>query len=261
MDSKKSGLRILPEILKKEKIEWSAFEEPYWRRRQMESAAKEKNRVQFDRGNKKRLVSRHDRPGILNQLASASEHQLDDAIGRLVKMLETSDPNSAFHFIGNGIDSDLTKPWKEALKWAENDVSREEQLYTISVVVKNSQNTLRDINKLFKDKKITSKQRTAEIRDLCQRFECEPPHEYIPSFCTPIPDIQDTLRVVKASCAYYMDTDPSEDGRRGGSDNGFPWILCMKDLCSIKARALSGWDTFTMPREIRDRMEVHTYWS
>jgi hypothetical protein len=261
MDSKKSGLRILPEILKKEKIEWSAFEEPYWRRRQMESAAKEKNRVQFDRGNKKRLVSRHDRPGILNQLASASEHQLDDAIGRLVKMLETSDPNSAFHFIGNGVDLDLSKPWEEALKWANDNVLREEELRAIGTMVKSCEKALRDIKQRFVTKKITSKQRAAEIRDLCQRFVEEPSVEYIPSFWTPMHGSQDTLRVVKASCAYYMDMSSPEGARRGGSDNGFPWILCMKDLCAIKSRALSGWDTFTMPREIRDRMEVHTYWS
>ncbi|PVF94320.1 hypothetical protein CPB86DRAFT_740750 [Serendipita vermifera] len=257
MDSKKSGYRILPEIVKAEKLYWSRFDEPEWRQRQMETTAKGKGTNQINRANSKSLKSKATRMSILDQLTDASDTQIDNAMGQLMETLDTTDTKSDFHFIGNGMDRDLSKPWEEAMAWAKGDMSREREIQAIRTMVKNSQKELRAINSQFAKKSITGKQRTQEIRDLCQRFGEEPPIEEVPSFGTPVSG-GETLRLVKASCAYYFDMT---DTRRGGSENGFPWILAMKDLCAIKARALSGDDTFTMPRGVRDRMEVHSYWA
>jgi RNA-dependent RNA polymerase len=247
MDSRKTGIRIKDEVLQEDKRYWSLFEEPYWRRQQLDRDAKSPR--PFVRNNKP-LTPRNGITPILDELVLRGVDELNSAMIRLESIIQPKEAGvSDLFFNGNGKDPDLLRPWETA----RQDLSKRDDCGEIQGVIKRCFDQLKSLNVDTKRKLCSARVRTTRLRAICREFAANPPLEQLFSFRS-----EEELRMVKASCAYEFDIALTA---RGGDERGFPWIMAMRDLCSMKARAISGGDTITIPHSVRDRLETHRYWS
>ncbi len=248
MDSRKTGIRVKPSVLAKDKEEWSLYEEPYWLRRQkgLTSAANSKL-------NQKRLAPRDGRVHILDQLVIAGEEELAVALQVLKDTLRPAQRGEGeLYFDGNGMDSALTAPWETAKQWVKEYPEIEEALERMRKGVLACQKSFRALNVDSARKITTNIQRRSQLRDICQEFK----DLRIGDEATMMGPLgEEYWRLVKASCAYVCD-----GGYRGGADNGFAWHVAFRDLCTIKAKAIEEGHTFTIPFSVMERMDVHRHW-
>jgi hypothetical protein len=247
MDAKKTGIRIKDKVLQEDKQYWSIFEEPYWRRQQLEKDAKSPRA--FVRNNKP-LTPRNGISPILDELVLRGVDELNSAIIRLESTIQPKEPGTGdLYFDGNGKDPDLLRAWE----MASYDPNKRRDCGEIQGVIKRCFDRLKALNVDTRRKLCSAKVRTITLRAICREFATNPPLENLASFRS-----EEELRIVKASCAYAWDLSLA---LRGGDERGFPWIMAMRDLCAMKAQAISSGDTITIPHSVRDRLETHRYWS
>lgn len=248
MDSRKTGRRIKPEVLARDKEEWSKYEDPYWHLRQRSIVASP-----LSKENQKPLKPRDGRTHILDQLVLAGEDELNAAIQRLQEKLRPSHRGGGeLYFDGKGTDGDLAHPWKTAEDWAKGNAERESWLKRIKDGVLHCQERFRKLNVDSARKVTTTAQRRVQLREICQEFASLG----VGTMDSPWSD--ESLRIARASCAYVCDANST---RRGGSDNGFAWHVAMRDLCMIKAKAIGNGNTFTVSLSVMEKMDVHRHWA
>lgn len=255
MDAKKTGNFIKDQVLAKDKLYWSMYSEPYWWTRQMSQNSDENPRASGN--NLKVLTAFGKRGNILDSLVKDGEGQLDHAIEQLKNSLRPTDPTSSLSYNGNGADKDLLRPWLHALDSVSADPLRKSQLLKVEEMVKRCLEQLSYVNQKFARKQMTGSNRSMEIRNICKHFVANPPIETVALLLGPVDYSTQSLRWIKASCAYNIDMHTTP---RGGGKTGFPWIVAMRDLCEIKARATSGEDITAIPHAVYERIEVHRYW-
>ncbi|KIM23184.1 hypothetical protein M408DRAFT_332479 [Serendipita vermifera MAFF 305830] len=249
MDSRKTGIRIKPKVLARDKAEWSVHEEPYWLRRQ-------KNLVSspFSKQNLRPLRPRDMRTHVLDQLVLAGEDELARAIKLFQdKLRPKARGTGELYFDGNGTDSHLTYHWRAAEHRAEIEPGGKAELQKIKDGVIACQNRFKHLNMESARKITTIAQRKVKLRQICDEYS---------RLGTSIDggkmgmEQDELLRFVKASCAYVCDAT-----KRGGADNGFAWHVAMRDLCEIKARALAGGHIVAVPYSVMEKLDVHRHWS
>ena len=249
MDSKKTGVRIKPGALAEDKETWSLFMEPYWRQRQL---AGDKGFKSFTE-NLTPLTPRNGRTHILDQLLLRGEADMDRAIQYLQKTLRPMNSTAGeLYFDGNGTDVDLAAPWLEAEERARASPDAKASLTRMKDAVQQLQNKFRRLNAESVNKLTTSAQRSLKVLKLCEEFadlRVEGDHLLFD------PLGRYTLRHVKASCAYVGDLS-----RRGGEEHGFAWHVAMRDLCILKATALTDGHTVTVPFSTMEKLDIHRNW-
>jgi hypothetical protein len=247
MDAKKTGIRIKDKVLQEDKQYWSLFEEPYWRRQQLDRDAKSPRN--FVRNNKP-LTPRNGISPVLDELVLRGVDELNSAIIRLESTIQPKERGTGdLYFDGNGKDLDLLRAWE----MASRDPNKRRDCGEIQGVIKRCSDQLKALNVDTKRKLCSARVRTTRLRAICREFATNPPLENLASFRS-----EEELRIVKASCAYAWDLSSA---LRGGDERGFAWMMAIRDLCAIKARAISDGDTITIPHSVRDRLETHRYWS
>ncbi|KAG8814201.1 hypothetical protein FRC17_001249, partial [Serendipita sp. 399] len=249
MDAKKAGLRIKDHILRDDKEVWTPFEVPIWRQRQ-----KGKEPVPFS-NQKRELPYLNKVIPVLNQLIYAGESEIRHAMANMRGHLKGTQSN-----VGQPeMDEDLAAPWMEKKQQAASDMALKRELDAIEEIVRTCHNRLLQINaeantpnglRLY----------PSRIHQLCQDFQSNPSADKVPSLVARVEAStghRPILQQVKASCAYVLEM---EKARRGSKESGFPWIVAMKELCTMKADVVGEGDTLTMPRDIDDRRDVHKNW-
>jgi hypothetical protein len=249
MDSKKMAVQIKPSILAEDKQEWSRYEEPSWRQHQLNGGDSSKSMSR----NQKALRPRDGSTNILDRLVEAGEADMNTAIKDLEDRLRPPNPAAGdLYFDGNGRDFDLAAPWFNAEEKAKADPEAKAALKRMEESVRRFQKDFRRLNVDSAKKITTSVQRRAQLREICRKFVdfrvdgdtllCDPSGDY-------------TLKDIKASCAYVCDSE-----RRGGEDNGFVWHVAIRDLGRLKANALGGGHTVTIPFTTAEKLDVSKNW-
>jgi hypothetical protein len=249
MDSKKMAIQIKPAILAADKKEWSVWNEPYWRQRQLN----EGDSSVVGTRNQKPLRPWDGSTNILDRLVRAGETDMDNAIHDLENKLRPNNPAAGdLYFNGNGRDFDLAAPWLDAEERAKGNPVAATALKRLQERVREFQKGFRRLNVDSVKKITTNVQRRAQLREICKDFASFRVDGDV-FICDPLGDY--TLRDIKASCAYVCDLE-----KRGGEENGFVWHVAIRDLCKLKANAVGGGHTVTIPFTTAEKLDISKNW-
>ncbi|KAG8810995.1 hypothetical protein FRC17_002666 [Serendipita sp. 399] len=254
MDGKKAGIRIKDEVLKADKKVWTQYDDPVWRQRQKN---KDSSESAPSRDGKRPVPYLNGEIPVLDRLVFDGDRQLDLAMADMTNRLEKTQSKDG----RSGMDEDLAALWITMKQLAGSDMELRREVDAIEQVVRMNYNRLLKINSDTRRNANGLRFYSPNIRQLCRDYRMHPSVEEVPSFiarCEPATG-HEFLEKVKASCAYVVEME-------NGKEKGFPWIVAMRELCAIKAKAVKEWedsserDTVTLPRAIYDRLEVHRYW-
>ena len=243
------AVEIEPDMLAEDKKEWSRYDEPYWRQRQLNGGD---SSVIMPK-NQKALRPRDGSTNILDRLVQAGESDMNNAIQDLEKKLRPNNPAGGdLYFDGNGRDFDLAAPWFDAEERAKGDPEAEAALKRLEERIRGFQKSFRKLNADSATKATTTVQRRSRLREICTDFaNFRVDGDRL--ICDPLGD--HTLKDIKASCAYVCDSE-----RRGGEDNGFVWHVAMQHLGKLKANAIGGGHTVTIPFTTAEKLDISKNW-
>ncbi|RDB26117.1 RNA-dependent RNA polymerase 1 [Hypsizygus marmoreus] len=225
LDGAKTGLRIRPETLKKDKNEFYHGRRPRWKPEDpnSNSTCLESKDTPFNKGT-----------FIMDALRTAVEKERTRILIRMDTVFQPLPPRP---------DQHLTQPWEDAKRRAEggsnHDIvqAKRRDLSKIAVHVQRMffEHKL-ELSKDFTGLQITLRQDV--LRSLSKKFSSAPQ----PSEMECLTD-EALISRLRASYAYIYDMERHE--QYPNSFSRFPWNLAFRELCSIKASALGPYKAVT----------------
>lgn len=264
MDASKSGIRIKPPNFRRDKAHWDKKYDPYWKYQQR--TAKSVTHQDHDSAAKRcsAPASRFVLDVLVNVGSGFLKEQVD-AFNAQLQIYQNAEFNSKCQ--SKTRDEDLTRPWFEALRWAEDEPDRttreakQAELDLIQASVNECLNRFMQMTCCQIEKKTPRNQCQEELGTLVRHYSNSPDLQSLPLLTTSLPGGDAHVRWIKASCAYLQDSERyrSKNGQGGGSPSGFPWKMAMANLGDIKAEAISKGDTVRLPYNVVERVGVHRY--
>lgn len=260
MDASKSGIRIKPPKFRHDKALWDKKYDPYWKYQQ---------RIAKSDSNSAAL--RYSTPAsgfILDVLVDVGSGFLKEQVEAFKAQLQLyRDVKFNYECQSESQDTDLTRPWFEALRWAEDEPDRTIQeakraeLYLIQDSVNECLSTFMQRTACQIEKKTPRNQRQEELGALVRHYAHTPDLQSLPLLTTLPPGGDAHIGRIKASYAYLRDSEryQMKKGQGGGSPSGFPWLVAMGELGNIKAEAISKGDTVHLPYNVVERVGVHRH--
>ena len=211
MDSSKTGLSVLPEVLKQE-TRWKG-PTPFWK-----LTAEEKSKISEDEADILCRRTCGGKPFIMDTLAREATKAGKRKLEEVEKLfaIQKQDGISDVH---------LEQPWLNAHKIAHRCLE-EENITRMNRDLTKIMDHVKSIYELYKivvGKEQSLHARQEKIRQLSREFASKPPPEEL------MMDKRDISRV-KASFAYFYDSTQSTKSRY----SLFPWDMAMRELCHIK---------------------------
>ncbi len=264
MDASKSGIRIKPPIFRLDKAHWDTKYDPYWKYQQR--TAKSVTPQYHDSA-----TMRYSAPAsrfvldVLVDVGSGFLKEQVDAFKARLQIYQDAEFNSRCQ--SEILDKDLTQPWFEALRWAEDEPDRtmreakQAELNSIQASVNECLSRFMQMTSCQIEKKMPRNQRQEELGTLVRHYANSPDLWSLPLLTTSLPGGDVLVGRIKASCAYLQDSEKYQlkKGQGGGSPSGFPWQMAMAGLGDIKAEAISRGDTVRLPYNVVEKVGVHRY--
>ncbi|KAF9561155.1 hypothetical protein CPC08DRAFT_689324 [Agrocybe pediades] len=234
LDAPKTGWRIENRTFIEDKKEYRHWQTPLWKAAGKADKLKNVSRPPRDDGNIGYLARGEGLgPFVMDVLRAKAQKEQD----RL-----KAEMDAVFKPLHNKPDEELTKPWDDAVKWAESctntqqKATRMKQLGLIAIHVQQvyqKHATVRSRNFT----KMPIEVRQDRLREISKIFQSGPS----------LDDVQDiifdetTLSRIRASYAYKYDAEQNlkegDDGVQVQGWSRFPWNVAMRSLGFIKANA------------------------
>jgi hypothetical protein len=264
MDAAKSGVRIKQPRFRLDKAHWDKKADPYWRYQQRIA----KPGTQSDSDPTTMYYRAPPSRFILDVLVDVGSGFLKEQVNAFKTQLQLyHDANFNSMCQSDTLDEDLTRPWFEALRWAQDEPDRttreakHEELYLIQASVGECLSKFMQMTVCQINKKMPRDQQQEELRALVRYYANSPDLQRLPLLTTSLPGGDAHIGRIKASCAYLRDSErhQARKGQGGGSPSGFPWQMAMAELGDIKAEAVSKGDTVRLPYNVVERVGVHRH--
>jgi len=263
MDAAKSGVRIKQPRFQSDKALWDRKSDPYWKYQQR--IAKPGTHPDYDSA----AMSYPASPSrfILDVLVDVGSGFLKEQVEAFKVQLQLyRDVNFNSECQSEILDKDLTRPWFEALRWAEEELDRTTreaklaELHLIQASVNECLGRFMQTLACQIERKMPRDQRQGEFGALVHQYAHNPDLQSL-SLLTSLPGGDALVRRIKASWAYLRDSErhQAKKGQGGGSPSGFPWQMDMAELGNIKAEAISKGDNLRLPYSVVERVGVHRH--
>ena len=264
MDASKSGIRIKPPRFRHDKSHWDKKYDPYWKYQQRTA----RSVTHQDPDSASMCYSAPASRFILDVLVDVGSGFLKEQVEAFKVQLQIYH-NAEFNLRcqSETQDEDLTRPWFEATRWAEDEPDRttreakQAELYTIQTSVNECLNRFLQMTVCQIAKKMSRNQKHEELGTLVRHYAISPDLQSLPLLTTSLHGGDVHVGRIKASYAYLRDSEGyrAKKGQGGGYPSGFPWQMAMAELGDIKAEAVSRGDTVRLPYNVVERVGVHRY--
>jgi len=262
MDGSKSGVRIKPPKFRHDKAQWDKKYDPYWKYQQRTAKSgtyQDPDSMYYSAPASKLILD------VLVDVGSGFLKEQVEAFKAQLQIYHNAEFNSKCQ--SETQDDDLTRPWFEALRWATDEPDRttreakEAELCSIQAAVSECLNKFMQMVARQIEKKMPRNQRQEDLSALVRHYANIPDPQSLPLLTTSLPDGGAHIGRIKASCAYFRDSErhQANKGQGGGSPSGFPWQMAMAELGNIKAEAISRGDTVHLPYNVVERVGVHRH--
>lgn len=232
MDSPRTSWKLKPSAREEDERNYGPWSKPKWKHEQ----------DAFRKGSNKENNGQNFPTTIRNTLDELFEHG-----ERVYKQFYSDMAKDPLEFKADLAQRQrLRAPYEQAEAWVhdipEQHIARKAELEMLKSAVR----TIRDSFKVFTTTVGGRTGKTqAELVKLVRQFESEPPLSQLPLMSSLDPSV---VLKVKASYAYYLDTEYFYAGER----SGFPWRMACPTLLAIVAE-----HPITLPREAFIKLTPH----
>jgi len=257
MDSKKSGIRIKPAVLREDQKRWDQDKDPFWRYQQ--TAAKPGN--SRDDGTTSAGRCMECSTFILDVLVNIGSGFLKDEVDAFKTRLQVY-RDSDFNLKSQStiVDEDLRRPWAEARKWTLGEKDKTSELDLIAATARECLERFMGMIVKNIETKPSPRKQYEDLDAIVRFYASTPALEDLPLLAA-CPDGAAQVARIKASYAYLCDLVRlyQKKGQVGGSPSGFAWKMAMAELGDIKAKAVQSGKAISVPYNTLERLAVHRH--